>query len=53
MSECLEVTESVGKLVKGKTPRVIVEVINTSARDICLKKGSIIGEISSLDAIIP
>ena len=49
----LEVNEAVGKLKRGRTNYIDVEVINDSNIDRVLKKGEVIGSVHSVAAAIP
>ena len=49
----LEVTTSLGELKRGKTPFVNVELTNTSSSDKYLQKNMVVGEIVSVNAVIP
>ena len=49
----LEVTDSLGELVRGRTPHVNIEVRNNSGHDMYIHKGSVVGEISAVNAVIP
>jgi len=52
-TDCLEITESLGELSRGRTPYVNIEVRNVSGKDVEIRKNVVLGEISSVDAIIP
>ena len=51
--ECLEVTEALGELKRGRTPHVNIEITNTSGRDKYINKNMIVGEISAVSAVMP
>ena len=51
--EDLEVTQSLGEIVRGRTPNVILEVRNFSSNSKEIKANSIVGEICSVNAVIP
>ena len=51
--ESLEVTEALGELKRGRTPHVNIELTNTSGKDIHTSKNMIVGEYSSVSAVIP
>ena len=49
----LEVTESLGELVRGKTPHVNIEIRNNGGKDKEIREHMVVGEISSVSAVIP
>ena len=49
----LEVTESLGEIVRGRTPHVNIEIRNNSARVKEIRENMIVGEISAVSAVIP
>ena len=49
----LIVSESLGELVRGKTPHVNIEIRNTSSRDKFIHKGMIVGEICAIKSVLP
>ena len=49
----LEVTDSLGELVRGKTPYVNIEVRNVTGKDVHLRRDVVVAEISSVSAVIP
>ena len=51
--EDLVVTESLGELVRGRTPHVNIEIRNTSGKDKFIRKNMIVGEISAVSAVLP
>ena len=51
--DTLEVTESLGELVRGRTPHVNIEIRNTSGKEKNIYKNMVLGEINTLSAVIP
>ena len=49
----LEITESLGELVRGKTPHVNIEVHNTTGTERQIPRNMILGEISAVETVIP
>ena len=49
----LEVTQSLGELVRGRTPKINIEIRNNGAKDKELPENMVIGEISAVSAVIP
>ena len=49
----LVVTESLGELVRGRTPHVNIELRNTSSKDKYLPKHMLVGEICAVNAVLP
>jgi transposase InsO family protein len=49
----LEVTESLGEIVRGRTPHVNIEIRNNSSKPKEIKENMVVGEISSVTAVIP
>ena len=49
----LEINEAVGRLKRGRTNYIDVELINDSRGDLVLKKGEVVGSIHSVSAAIP
>ena len=51
--EDLEVTHSLGELVRGRTPNVTVEIFNNSGKPKDIHAHMVVGEISAVEAVIP
>ena len=51
--EDLEVTQSLGEVVRGRTPNVNVEISNNAAKPKKLPANMVVGEISAVSAVIP
>ena len=51
--EDFEVTQSLGEVVRGRTPNVIIEIRNNSKRSKEIGANSVVGEICSVGAVIP
>ena len=51
--EDLVVTESLGELKRGRTPNVNVEIRNTAAVNKYIPKNMLVGEISTVSAVLP
>lgn len=49
----LIVSESLGELVRGRTPHVNIEVRNTSATEKFIRKNMIVGEITAVKSVLP
>ena len=49
----LEVTQSLGEVVRGRTPNVKIEIRNNSSKDKEISEDMVVGEISSVSAVIP
>ena len=45
--------ENISSVKRGSTQHVHVNVINSTKRDICLKKGYLLGTLSSVSAVMP
>ena len=51
--EDLEVTQALGEISRGRTPNVNIEIRNNSSKPKEIKVNEIVGEICSVNAIIP
>ena len=51
--EELEVTQSLGEIVRGRTPNVNIEIRNNSSKPKEIRSNMVVGEISSVNAVIP
>ena len=51
--DILEVTDSLGKIVRGRTPHVVVELRNVSSKDVKIEKNVTVAEISAVNAFYP
>ena len=49
----LIVSESLGELVRGKTPHVNIELRNASAKEKYIPKNMLVGEIQAINAVLP
>ena len=49
----LTYSEKLSVVKRGRTQYIFVDVINTSKRDITLKKGAVIGEICNVSSVVP
>ena len=49
----LEVTQSLGEIIRGRTPNVIIEIRNNSSKAKEIKSAQLVGEICSVNAVIP
>ena len=49
----LEVTHSLGEIVRGRTPNVNIEIRNNASKPKEIRSNMVVGEISSVNAVIP
>ena len=49
----LIVSESLGELVRGRTPHVNIEIRNTSSTEKFIRKNMIVGEITAIKSVLP
>ena len=49
----LIVSESLGELVRGRTPHVNIELRNSSCKEIYIQKNMLVGEICAVNAVLP
>ena len=49
----LEVTQALGEFVRGRTPKVNVEIRNASNKPKVIKSNMVVGEISAVSAVVP
>ena len=51
--EDLVVSESLGELVRGRTPHVNIEIRNLSEKEKFISKNMLVGEISAVNSVLP
>ena len=49
----LEITHSLGEIVRGRTPNVNIEIRNNASKPKEIRSNMVVGEISSVNAVIP
>ena len=53
VDDCVNFSESVSKVKRGRTQYILIDVINPTRNSILLTKGTIIGSVHSVSAVIP
>ena len=53
VNDCLNFSESVSKVKRGRTRYILIDVINPTKNSILLMKGTIIGSVHSVLAVTP